>query len=173
MRFLKLSPLGAAVALAVVLAGCSTSPANVTGSVRRALDEAGLKDVSVVEDQRHRMVTLGGQVSDKEDKARAGYIAGAAAARQLVVNEIAVVPAEIEQSDFDRGIEMQLDAALIVANLHDNVKYRVRNHTVTLTGNVTAEDKRAEAMTVAAAVPNVRQVVNELKIRRRSGNALN
>lgn len=182
MRLLKLSLFSAIAAFAAVLAGCSTSSGNapnVTGSVRKALDEAGLKDVSAVEDQSKGLLTLGGHVSSREEKARAGYIAGAAAARQLVANQIAVLPAEeqrqgeIENSDFDRGIEMNLNTALMEASLHDDVKYSVRNHTVTLTGNVTAEDMRAKAMNVAAAVPNVHQVVNELKIKHRRGGSFN
>jgi hypothetical protein len=37
-------------------------------------------------------------------------------------------------SDLDKGIERNLDTALIEAKLHDNVRYEVKNHDVTLTG---------------------------------------
>ena len=39
-------------------------------------------------------------------------------------------------SDLDKGIESNLDAALIRDNLHDDVKYAVKNNVVTLTGEV-------------------------------------
>jgi osmotically-inducible protein OsmY len=59
-----------------------------------------------------------------------------------VSNQIAVRPpgdesaAKTVNSDLDKGIERNLDAALIEAKLHDNVRYEVKNHDVTLTGNV-------------------------------------
>jgi osmotically-inducible protein OsmY len=68
-------------------------------------------------------------------------------------------------SDLDKGIEQNLDAALIQGKLHDSVKYAVKNHVVTLTGQVDSQSKRQEAESLAAAVPNVRQVVNELQVK--------
>ena len=58
-----------------------------------------------------------------------------------------------------------LDAALIMGNLHDSVKYAVKNHVVTLTGQVDSPAKRDQAEQVAAAVPNVQQVVNVLQVK--------
>jgi osmotically-inducible protein OsmY len=68
-------------------------------------------------------------------------------------------------SDLDKGIELNLDAALIADNLHDGVKYAVKNHVVTLTGEVDSQSKRREAARVAGSVPNVQQVVNELQVK--------
>ena len=45
-------------------------------------------------------------------------------------------------SDLDKGIEQNLDAALIESKLHDGVKYAVKNHVVTLTGEVDSQSKR-------------------------------
>jgi osmotically-inducible protein OsmY len=93
------------------------------------------------------------------------------AGTQVVANQIAVIPPGVESSaktvntDLDKGIESNLDAALIVDNLHETVKYAVKNHVVTLSGEVDSQDKRARAETVALAVPNVQQVVNVLQVK--------
>ncbi len=68
-------------------------------------------------------------------------------------------------SDLDKGIEQNLDAALIQNALHDGVKYAVRTAVVTLTGEVNSQAKRAQAEKVASSVPNVKQVVNELQVK--------
>jgi len=89
----------------------------------------------------------------------------------VVADQIAVVPVGLESdakamnSDLDKGIEHNLDAALIQRKMHDNVKYAVKNHVVTLTGEVDSQAKRQEAEAVAASVPNVQQVVNELQVK--------
>ena len=68
-------------------------------------------------------------------------------------------------SDLDKGIEKNLDAALIQDKLHKGVKYDVKNGVVTLTGEVNSESKRAHVEKVASTVPNVHQVVNELQVK--------
>jgi osmotically-inducible protein OsmY len=94
-------------------------------------------------------------------------IAGA----QVVSNQIAVIPsgdksdAKNVNSDLDKGIESNLDAALIRDRLHESVKYAVKNHVVTLTGEVDSQSKRARAGEVASAVLNVEQVVNEVQVK--------
>jgi osmotically-inducible protein OsmY len=88
-----------------------------------------------------------------------------------VSNQIAVIPPGVESdakrvnSDLDKGIESNLDAALVRDNLHDQVKFAVKNHVVTLTGEVDSQSKRARAQEVASMVPNVQQVVNELQVK--------
>lgn len=72
--------------------------------------------------------------------------------------------------NLDEGIARHLDAAFLGNRLH--VKYEVSDHVVTLTGDVNSQSKRARAERVAAAVVNVQQVVNELRVRtRRFGSA--
>lgn len=156
-----------------VLAGCSQtvkSP-DVSDNIRRALDQAGLKKVSIHQDRDMGVVTLGGHVETDADKAQAEAIAKSIAGGQVVSDQIAVVPLGAESdartmnSDLDKGIEQNLDAALIQSKLHDRVKYAVKNHVVTLTGEVDSQAKRREAERVAASVPNVQQVVNELQVK--------
>lgn len=174
MKTLKLTVFALAVVIAGSLAGCSTATtksADVSASIRTSLDQAGYKDVSVNQDRDKGVVTLGGSVAADTDKLQAETIAKSIAGAQVVANEIAVVPPGVESdakkvnSALDEGIESNLDAALIVAKLHDNVKYSVKNHVVTLSGEVNSQATRARAEELAAGVPNVQQVVNELQVK--------
>lgn len=162
-----------------IFAGCSqtTKSPEVSANIHQALDQAGLKKVSVNQDRDKGVVTLGGHVESDGDKARAEAIAKSIAAGQVVSNQIAVVPSGAEadartmNSDLDKGIEQNLDAALIQSKLHDGVKYAVKNHVVTLTGQVDSESKRRDAENVAASVPNVQQVVNELQVKNQKASS--
>jgi len=156
------------------LTGCSetsTKSPDVSDGIRKSLDQARLTDVSVSQDRDKGVVTLGGHVAADADKAQAESIAKSIAAGQVVANEIAVRPPGFERdaktvtSDLDKGIEHNLDAALIENGLHDGVKYGVRTGVVTLTGEVNSQGKRAQAEKVASSVPNVQQVVNELQVK--------
>src|ERR1700681_1139997 len=146
------------------LAGCSetsTKSPDVSDGIRNSLDHARLTDVSVSQDRDKGVVTLGGHVAADADKAHAESIAKSMAAGQVVANEIAVRPPGLERdaktvsSDLDKGIEQNLDAALIQNGLHDDVKYGVTTGVVTLTGEVNSERKRTAAEKVASSVPNV------------------
>jgi hyperosmotically inducible protein len=174
MKMLKPSLALLTVAVVGTLAGCSTTSTkapDVTGSLRASLDQAGLKDVSVSQDRDKGVVTLSGNVTNDADKSQAESIAKSAAEFEVVSNQIAVVPTGVESkareinSDLDKGIESNLDAALVENRLHESVKYAVKNHVVTLTGEVDSQSKRARAENVASAVLNVHQVVNELQVR--------
>ena len=171
-----------AVVVVGTLAGCSgtarQSP-DVSDSIRKSLDQAGLKDVSVSQDRDKGVVTLGGHVAADGDKSQAESIARSMAGNQVVSNEIAVIPPGAESeakkvnSDLDKGIESNLDAALIKQKLHESVKYAVKNHVVTLTGDVDSQSKRARAQEVASAILNVHQVVNELQVKRQKATESN
>jgi hyperosmotically inducible periplasmic protein len=157
-----------------IFAGCSQpsakSPA-VAANIRQSLDQAGFKDVSVTQDRDKGVVTLGGHVAADRDKAQAESIATSLAGGQVVANQIAVTPlgsesaAKAVNSDVDGGIEKNLDAALIQNQLHESVKYDVKNSVVTLKGEVDSQSKRRQAQSIASSVPNVGQVVNELQIK--------
>jgi hyperosmotically inducible protein len=161
--------------LAVVgLVGCSktiTKSPDVSESIRKALDQAGLKAVSVTQDRDKGVVTLSGNVAADADKAQAESIATSMASGQVVANQIAVLPpggegaAKAVNSDLDGGIEKNLDAALIQNKLHRGVTYEVKSGVVTLNGEVSSQSKRAQVEQVASAVPNVLQVVNELQVK--------
>ena len=157
----------------------SKKAAAVSDSIRASLDQAGLKDVSVIQDREKGVVTLGGNVATDGDKSQAESIARSIAGSQVVSNQIAVLPRGAERdakranSDLDKGIEGNLDAALIQAKLHEGVKYAVKNQVVTLTGDVDSQSKRAMAETVGSSVPNVQQVVNELQVKGQKASSSN
>ena len=173
MRKMRLSVAMFALLAAGALAGCSGTAASpdVSDSIRKSLDQAGLKDVSVSQDRDKGVVTLGGHVVSDGDKTQAETRAKSLAGAQVVADQIAVIPLGLEKeakavnSDLDEGIEKNLDAALIQSNLLKSVKYDVKNGVVTLTGEVNSQNKRARAEKVATSVPNVQQVVNDLQIK--------
>lgn len=183
MKALKPCPsLLAAVVVAATLAGCSgtsTKTPDVSDNIRTSLDKAGYKDVSVNQDRDKGVVTLGGHVAADADKSQAQSIATSIAGTEVVSNQIAVIPPGHESdarnmnSDLDKGVASNLDAALINAKLHDSVKYAVRNHVVTLTGDVESQSTRDQAQLVASAIPNVQQVVNELQVKSQKATSSN
>jgi hyperosmotically inducible protein len=162
------------------LVGCSkssTKSPDVSDNIRKSLDQAGLKSVSVSQDRDKGVVTLSGNVAADADKAQAESIATSIAAGQVVANQIAVLPpgaesqAKTVNSDLDAGIEKNLDAALIQNKLHKSVTYSVKSGVVTLSGEVNSEAKRAQAAQVASTVPNVLQVVNELQVKNQKASS--
>lgn len=174
MKTLGSYSLVLALTLAGAMAGCSTETTktvDVTDSVRASLDKAGYKDVTVKQNREKGVVTLSGHVAQEADKAQAEALAKSFAGAQVVANEIAVLPPGVESeaktinSDLDSGIESNLHAALVQARLQDNVKSSVKNRVVTLSGSVDSTAKRTHAQDLAAAIPNVQQVVNELQVK--------
>ncbi len=157
----------------VTMVGCwraSAKSPDVSDTIRKSLDQAGLKNVTVSEDRDKGIVTIGGQVGSENDKSQAESLAKSSAGAEVVADQIAVVPVGVEKdakamnSDLDQGIEKNLDAALIQNKMHDQVKFSVKNGEVTLTGEVNSQDNRTLAEKVAGAVPNVQQVVNDLQV---------
>jgi hyperosmotically inducible protein len=173
-KTLNLCAASLALLVAGISVGCSQTSRkapDVSGSIRQSLDQAGFKDVSVTQDREKGVLTLGGHVAADGDKAKAESIATSLAGGQVVSDQIAVIPlggesaAKAVNSDLDGGIAKNLDAALIQHKLHESVKYDVKNSVVTLTGEVNSQSKRRQAESIAASVPNVRQVVNELQVK--------
>jgi hyperosmotically inducible protein len=162
-----------------MIAGCSAeskSP-DVTANVRTSLDQAGLKDVSVSEDRDRGLVTLGGTVASDGDKARAESLAKSAAGSLVVADQVAVLPpggesvAKDVNADLDKGIEKNLDAVFVQNHLNHDVRYDVKNGVVMLKGTVNTPAKRSKAEQVANAVPNVKQVVNEVDVKNRKATS--
>jgi hyperosmotically inducible protein len=150
------------------LVGCSSNRApDVADNVRNGLKQAGLNDVSVSQDRDKGVVTLSGNVPQDTDKDRAEQIARPLSAGQVVANQIAVVPpadrstAKDVNSDLDKGIESNVDAALRQAHIK-GVSHDTKNGVVTLKGEVPTPAMRSSAEKIAAGVPNVQQVVNEI-----------
>lgn len=159
--------------------GCQSkqqSP-DVTNSLRRSLDEAGLRDVSVSQDRDKGVVTLSGTTTSDTEKAQAESIAKSIATGEVVADQIAVRPpgeestAKDVDSALDKGIAKNLDAQLIQRRWNHDIKYDVKNGVVILKGEVNSEGKRRMAEKVAASVPNVKQVVNEIEVTNRKASS--
>ncbi len=159
-------------ALTVSLA-CTQNHASYKDSVQKALEQADLKDVTVSEDADKNTITLGGTLHSDDAKARAGQVTTTAASGRVIANEISVQPVGAESqaksiaSNLDDGIESNYKAALISNGLDkQNIDYKAKNGVLTLTGSVKSNTSRVQAQTLAAAVPNVQQVVNQLAVKR-------
>jgi hyperosmotically inducible protein len=171
---LALLAIGTIALLATgTIAGCkgtSTKSPDVSDSIRKSLDQAGLKEVSVTQDTDKGIVTLGGQVASDSQKSQAESLAKSLAGGEVVADQIAVIPpggekdANAVNSDLDQAIDKNLDAALIQNKIKGLVNYSVKNGVVTLTGEVSSEDLRTNAEKAATGVPNVRQVVNAIEV---------
>jgi hyperosmotically inducible periplasmic protein len=168
-----------AAVLALIMAGCNRAPEKspeVSDSIRKSLDQAGLKNVSVSQDRDKGVVTLTGNVATDSDKAQAESIAKSIASGQVVANQIAVLPpgaegdAKTVNSDLDKAIDKNLDAVL-VKNGMKGLRYDVKNGVVTLKGEVNSQARRAQVEKMAAGVPNVQQVVNELQVKEQKASS--
>src|SRR3954469_15955143 len=160
MRRAKFGMLIASTLCLLLVAGCNNAKQSrdVSGDVRRSLDQSGLNDVSVSQDRDKGVVTLSGHVAGDADKQRAESIAKSVAPEQVIANEIAVNPPGADnagkvQSSLDDGIQNNLDAALQQTNLKKDVNYAVKNGVVTLKGDVNSSQVRSRAAEVAQSVP--------------------
>jgi hyperosmotically inducible periplasmic protein len=180
MQSLKLLNSMMALLMAVCLSACSNSPSKspaVADNIRKSLDQANLKDVSVSQDRDKGVVTLTGTTASESDKVQAESIAKSIAGSQVVANEIAVRPpgdastAKKVESDTDSAIDKNLHAVLVKNRLDHSVKYDVKNGVVTLSGTVNSQSKRAAVEKMAAKVPNVQQVVNELEVKNQKASS--
>jgi osmotically-inducible protein OsmY len=179
MKKLRFSVAMLAVLAVGILTGCSeTSPKSpdVSDSIRKSLDQAGSKDVTVGQSrqghrdhrrtsgQRQRQVTS--RIPCESPRGRPGCRESDCRGSQRRRKEAKAV-----NSDLDKGIEKNLDAALIQNRMHDNVKYDVKSGVVTLTGEVNSQAKRDRAEKVATNVPNVKQVVNDLQVKNQKASS--
>jgi osmotically-inducible protein OsmY len=164
-----------------LLAGCSTTQkaAPVADNIRKSLEQAGLKNVSVAQDRDKGVITLGGHVAADADKARADQIAQSLATDQVVANQVAVLPvsdsgpAKTVYADLDKGIDNNLDAALISSGYKTGIGHSVKNGVVTLTGTIDTPQQRTQLETIAQGVPNTQQVVNEIQTRHQKATSTN
>ncbi|HJX01038.1 MAG TPA: BON domain-containing protein [Terriglobales bacterium] len=160
---------------AVFTLACSQQKANtpdVTSQIKDALKSNNLDDVKVSEDRDKGVVTLSGDVKSDEAKTQAEDIAKQNAGGLIVANEIGVRPegAEGEAKKVDKNLDKAIEdnyKAAIVANGMDNqhIHFDSKNGVITLKGDVDSPAQREAAEKMAAKIPNVAQVVNELEIK--------
>lgn len=167
------------LALAMTMA-CSNQPQkapDVSSDIRHSLDQAGLKDVSVSQDREKSVVTLTGSVPSESDKAQAESIARSIAGSQVVSNQVGVRPGGDEgdakkvDSALDSAIDKNLEAMLVEHKMKREVKYDVNNGVVTLKGDVHSQAQRESVEKLAQQVPNVKQVVNEIDVKKQKATS--
>ncbi len=173
MKF-RVLVIATAVSLFFATSACSKhSTTTYKDSVKSALEQAELKDVSVSEDAEKNTITLGGTLHSNEAKQNAENVAKANAGERIVVNEVSVQPVGQESqardiaSNLDDGIENNYKAALISKGLDkQHIRFDAKNGVITLKGNVKTTTQRKEAEQLAQSVPNVQQVLNEIDVQR-------
>jgi len=140
--------------------------------VEKALEQAELQEVTVSEDQDKNTITLGGTLHSAEAKNKAGVIAKAVAGTRTVANEIGVEPVGSESqaaevaSQVDEGIEKNYKAAIVLTDLNfEHIKFKSVNGVLTLTGRVHNPAQQRYAENLAAKIPNVQQVLNQIEIK--------
>lgn len=144
------------------------------GTVKDALHQAGFNDVDATVDKDKGVVRLGGKVQSEQDKDRAAQVAQGVAGNLVVSNEISVEPPGVEhqareiESNMDDSIEKNYKAVLIAHHMDkDDIAYKVKNGVITLKGSVKSAQERHAAEKLAAGLPHVTQVVNELDVKGR------
>lgn len=165
-----------ALMLALLVGVACSNRANTVSygdNVKKALEQADLKDVTVSEDRDKNTITLGGKVHSENAKQQAGEVAQASAGNRIVANEISVQPVGQESaardiaSNVDEAIEKNYKAALISKGLDkDNIRFDSKNGVITLKGRVKSAQEKQQAQQIATNIPNVQQVLNELQVRR-------
>jgi osmotically-inducible protein OsmY len=163
----------AAILLMLFTVSCSRNEVSNGDAVKRAMEQADLKDVTVDENRDKRTITLGGKVHSDDAKQRAGQVAQAAAGNETIANEISVEPVGNEsdsrkiESNLDDGIESNYKAALIASGLDkQDISYKAKNGVLTLKGSCKTSGERQEAAQLASKVPHVTQVVNTIQVKR-------
>lgn len=170
------SLLGVLAAFLLVLSiGCSqnsTTTADVKGHVSQALNNAGYKDISVAVNNDKELVTLTGNVKSQDDKDQVEKLAKQNAADFVVSDEIGIRPEGVESQarNIDKNVDTAIEKdfkAVLIANRMDNqhIKFSAKNGVLTLQGKVDGAQTREKAEQLAAGVPNVQQVVNELDVK--------
>ena len=155
----------------------NTKSPDVKSDVENALSQAGVKDVKVAQDRDKGVITLSGDVLTEGDKQKADFITKSVSGSVVISNQIGVRPAGFEtqskkiDSSLDAAIGKNFEASLIGKQLEKDIKYEVKNGVLTVNGDVNSQNKRHEVEKLAAAVPNVQQVVNQLQVKEQRATA--
>jgi hypothetical protein len=104
------------------------------------------------QDRNQAAVTFGGHVATEAGKPHAESIGRSIPLDQVAANQIAVLKSGVESDD-------------------RIFKHDVKASVVTLRGEVASQSERARAQEVASAAPNVKQVVNELQVKKQKASS--
>ena len=89
MRSIRLTGFAAVLLLLAFGLACNSRKAEnppLKDNVKKALEQADLKDVTVDEDVDKNVITLGGKVHTEDAKNRAGDVAKSAAPNRVIAN---------------------------------------------------------------------------------------
>ena len=157
---------------ALVIGGCNKSYPDEKAAVDQALTSNDFGTVGVSQDREKGVITLRGNVGLPGDKERAEKIAQRAAPDYTIANEIGVRPANVPDAagadaKLDSAIEDNFKAAIKAhKNLDDqSISGSAKNGTLVIKGSVKTTQQKTEAESLGKQVPNVGQVVNELKVK--------
>ena len=169
---MKMKSIATLVLVTLTSVACSHK-VSYKEQVERALEQAELQEVAVSEDIDKNTITLDGTLHSAEAKNKAGAIAKAVAGMRIIANEISVEPVGSEAqardtaANVDDGIEKNYKAALIPTDLnYQHIKFKATNGVLTLTGTVHNPAQRQYAENLAAKIPNVQQVLNQIDVKR-------
>ncbi len=146
---------------------------DVKDRVNTAMARNNLGDVKVSQDREKGVLTLTGDVDTADQKTQAESVAAQNASGYTIANEIGVRPvgqesqAKAVDSNLDDAIESNFEASLKAHKNLDNqhISYDATNGTLVLKGSVKSSTQKVEAEKLAKAVPNVKEVVNEIEVR--------
>jgi len=173
MKRILVFPLFFALVLTIA---CSQHRANTPDpkdNVVNSLKAQGYNDVNVDVDRDKGVVTLKGDVKSDQDKSQAEQIAKNAAPGMVIANEIGVRP-EGDAGDAMKKVDKNTDDAIedhmkaaIAAHQWENqhISFDAKNGVLKLTGDVDTRAQREQIQKVAADIPGVQQVVNELQVK--------
>ena len=151
----------------------TTNDVSYKDSVKKALEQADLSDVTVNEDKDKNTITLGGKVHSENAKQQAEQAAQSAAGNRVIANEVLVETAGQEseskkiQGNLDSGIEKNFKAAIEAKGLEkQHIRADAKNGVLTLKGSVKNSQAKQEAQEIAQSIPNVEQVLNQIQVQR-------
>ena len=125
-------------------------------------------DINV--DTDHGVVTLFGSVPSAEAKRKAAAEARKVGGVRRVVNELQIVPADVQTVAAKRDAEIEDEVEKAVGterSLKDvSIHVEVRDGVARLSGTVPNEDERLAAVTKASRVDGVRKVEDDLRVKR-------
>jgi len=148
-------------------AGCRRGP-DTEGNLRKALDQANIRQIEVRIDDDEHIVHLQGVVGSMSDRSRAQEVADAVVGTSgRVLNELTVKGInDTTAGDLDRDIRRNLDRMIDKnATLKQrDINFDVVNGMVTIKGGVRNADEKNRVGAMTKAGPGVKDVANGLQI---------
>ncbi len=137
---------------------------DVSSAVRSKLDKSQFKDIQVNVDA-NGVATLSGSVSLYEYKADADKTTHKVKGVVAVRNEIQVAGPSVSDSDLQKKLLEKLSYDRVgYGNVFDAVSVQVQNGVVTLGGHALDYPSKDSALALAATMPGVKDVVDEVAV---------